>query len=74
MKAKTWLSVPAKEAGCPLLKRQAEPGFAAPRVGAILQAQFAAVSFGDLAAKNQTNAGAARLGGKERDEQVRGMR
>ncbi len=29
------------------------------------------MSFGDLAAKNQTNPGAARLGGKEGNEQVR---
>jgi len=48
-------------------------GFAAAPVGAVLQREGAAVGFGDLAAEDQADSLASRLGGEERDEEVRGV-
>ena len=56
------------------LKRHAEGGAAADAVGAVRQQQCAAVRFGDLAAEDQADPGAARLGREERHEQVAGVR
>ena len=51
-----------------LLQGEAEAGFAAFAVAAILQREGAAVGFGDLAAEHQADSRAAGLGGEEGDE------
>src|SRR5215203_154401 len=57
-----------------VLGRECEAGAAAARIVAIFERQRAAVTFGDLPAQHQPDAGAALLGGEERHEQVRGIR
>lgn len=52
------------------LEGQAEPSFATPAFTPVFQGEGPAVGLGNLAAQHQTNAGASRLGGKERHEQV----
>lgn len=48
-------------------------GFAAAAVGAVLQRERAAMSFGDLPAEDQADAGAPGLGGEKRNKQVCGI-
>jgi len=55
----------------PAAKSEGAAGFAALFVSAVFKGEFTTVSFGDLAAKNQTNTGAALLGREEGNEQVR---
>src|SRR5215472_8767494 len=52
---------------------QPQPCLASPSVRAVLQGQFAAVGFGDLAAKNKADARAAWLGSKERHKKIGGI-
>src|SRR5262245_2157933 len=54
-----------------LLHRQTQDRAAAAVRRAVLERQRAAVGLGDLTAERQADAGAGRLGGEERDEQVR---
>ena len=54
-----------------LLGGEAEAGFGAAVGGAIFEEERTAVGFGDLPAKNEADAGPARLRREERDEQVR---
>ena len=55
------------------LDGQAKPGLAPSSVRAVPQSELSTVSFGDLPAENETNAGTARFGGEERHEQVGGI-
>src|SRR5262245_27518850 len=56
-----------------LLSRQTQIGDAAAAGSTVLEAQGAAVCFGDLAAENKTDSGAAGLCRKERNKEVRGI-
>jgi hypothetical protein len=47
------------------LNRQTKPRFTAASIGAIYQSELAAVSFGNLPAENESDAGASLFGGKE---------
>ena len=55
------------------LNGKPQAGFAAWGVGAILQGEFAAMTFGDLAAEDEPDAGAAGLSGEEGDKEIRGV-
>ncbi len=55
------------------LKGQAQARHAPPRARAVLERQRSAVAFGDLPAEHQANPGAARLGGKKRNEEIAGV-
>src|SRR4029077_3885446 len=53
--------------------RQAQARFATLSGGTVLQAEAAAMSFGDLPAEDQADAGTGGLGGEERHEQIGGI-
>ena len=55
------------------LEGQAKPSFATPAFTPVFQGEGSAVGLGNLATQHQTNAGAPRLGGKERHKQVGGI-
>lgn len=55
------------------LKRQSQARFASPAASSILKRQRAAVRFGDLATQDESDAGTAGLGGKERHKEIRGV-
>ena len=55
----------------PVLQSQAQAGFAARRILAVFERERAAMSLGDLPAQHQPNAGSARFGREERDEEIR---
>ena len=56
-----------------VLNGEPQAGFAALGIRAILQGEFAAMTFGDLAAEDEPDAGAAGLGGEEGDEEIGGV-
>src|SRR5579875_592895 len=57
----------------PLLNREPQNRFATGAGLSVAQAQCTAVGFGDLAADDEADAGAATFGGKERNEQIGGV-